>query len=123
MEYVVLGLCAVIVALGVLALLSPTSFARILRASESSIGLWAASASRILTGIVFYLAAPSSRAPEVMESLGILFVAVGLLVPVLGRESLNRTVELFLSAGTWLTRSWGAVAILFGVSVGYGFFP
>ena len=123
MEYVVLAVCAATVALGVVALVSPGSFAAILGVVETPIGPWIASGSRIGVGIVFYLAASSSRAPGVLEFLGILFVATGLLVPVLGRERLRGIVEVFLSAGSWLTRSWGVVAILFGVSVGYAVLP
>ena len=119
MEYVVLGVCAVTVVLGVVAFLSPATFAQVLGILDTSSGMWAASGLRILLGIALYVAAPTSRAPDVLRILGILFVAVGLLIPIRGRKRLGRTVELFLSGGPWVTRSWGVVAILFGVSVGY----
>ncbi len=119
MEYVVLGVCAVTVGLGVVAFLSPATFAQVLGILDTSSGMWAASGIRILLGIALYVAAPTSRAPDVLRILGILFVAVGLLIPIRGRKRLGRTVELFLSGGAWVNRSWGVVAILFGVSVGY----
>ncbi len=123
MEYIVLGVCAATVALGVVALVTPGSFAELLSVLDTSSGLWTASGLRIVLGIALYLAGPNSRAPGVLTLLGILFVAAGLLIPVLGRKRLARTVELFLAGGPWLSRAWGVVAILFGVSVGYAVLP
>lgn len=123
MKYVVLGLCAVTVVLGGIALITPTHFAGIMGALETPSGLWIASALRIVFGIALYAAAPSSHAPKMLRNLGVIFIAAGLLIPILGRRRLARTTELFLSGGPWVIRSWGGVAILFGVSVGYAVLP
>ena len=79
MEYVVLGVCAVTVVLGVVAFLSPATFAQVLGILDTPIGMWAASGMRILFGIALYVAAPTSSAPDVLRILGIVLVAVGLL--------------------------------------------
>ncbi len=123
MSFVCFGLGLSIAAFGMLAIGLPESFAAILRQVQTPAGLYLGAGSRVVLGISLLLSAPSSRAPEILRVLALVFLVAGLAMPFLGLEVFRSTLEFFLSLGPWAARAWGGVAVGFGLSVAYAVAP
>ena len=123
MVFVSLALGLLIAVLGTLAVASPASFAALLREVQSPAGLYSGAAFRVILGISLLVSARGSRAPVTLRVLGVLFLAVGLVMPLRGLDPFRANLELFLSLGDGASRVWGIVALGLGLSLAYAVVP
>jgi hypothetical protein len=112
-----LSLC--VAALGALGVASPPRFLRVIRRFEGRAGLCAAAAFRVMMGGALVLAAPASRAPEVVRVLGLIIIAAGLITPLFGVERLHRILEWWSRRGPVFMRVWAGVALALGLLLAY----
>ncbi len=119
MSLVALALGLWIAILGAWALLSPQSFARILRRFTTTAGFYVGIGSRLLLGASLFLSAPDSNAPEALRFFGVAFFLAGLVMAVLGFGTFRSAGDWFLSLGSWATRAWGVVAIGTGLLIAH----
>ncbi len=119
MSLVALALGLWIAILGALALLSPQSFARILRRFTTTAGFYVGIGSRLLLGASLFLSAPDSNAPEALRLFGVIFVLAGLVMAGLGFGTFRSAGDWFLSLASGATRTWGVVAIGTGLLIAY----
>ena len=119
MTFVALAFSALIVALGVLGLVSPSVSVRVVRRFQTLAGLYFAAALRLVMGVAMFFAAPDSRAPEVLRTLGAIIVVAGLITPFVGTERYAKLVDWWASKGPVLVRGQGAFAIILGVLLAY----
>jgi hypothetical protein len=117
MALLVLVLGLVVAALGVLGIVAPTRLLGIAQRFATPTGLYAATAIRLFVGAAILLAAPSSRAPGALRLLGIAIVAAGLATPLIGLERSRAFVRWWSARGPMLQRAWGALALVFGLSL------
>ena len=108
-----------VAALGVLGVISPPRLLRVIRRFESRAGLYAAAAFRVVLGGALVLAAPASRAPEVVRLLGLIIIAAGLLTPLFGVERLRRILDWWSRRGAAFMRVWAGVALAVGLLLAY----
>lgn len=78
-------------------------------------GLLFGAGFRIVFGIALWFSAPSSSAPLAFRILGVVLVASGLSMPLIGPERLARLMRWFVGLGPAVMRIWGVVAVAFGV--------
>ena len=123
MAFVSFALGLSIAALGILAIAWPESFAALLREAQAPAWLYFGAVTRVALGVSLLLSAPSSRAPETLRVLGLIFLVAGLLMPILGLEFFRSSLQFFLSLDPWAPRAWGCVALGFGLSVVYAVSP
>jgi membrane-bound ClpP family serine protease len=95
----------------------------IVRHFQSPAGIYAAAALRIILGVVLFLAAPTSRAPEVVRILGIIILVAGLITPLFGLERFRRLLDWWSARGPAFMRVWAGFALAFGLLLAYTVVP
>ena len=78
-------------------------------------GLYAIAVLRIVIGLVFVFAAPTSRAPRTLRVLGVIVIIAGLTTPWFGVDRARAVLTWLASAGPLLIRLDAAVGIAIGV--------
>ena len=112
----VIGL--LIVAQGVVGLVAPEFFLRLIQLIQTPPNIYFAAVVRIAFGIVLVLAAPLSRAPFALRILGALIVLGGIMTPYFG----VRLADIILgwwSQGPGIVRVWATAALVLGVFIVY----
>jgi hypothetical protein len=117
----VLSLC--VAALGALGVLSPARLLAFARQFETTAGLYAAAAFRVVMGVALILAAPTSRAPGIIRILGVAVLVAGLLTPAVGLERARRIILWWSQRGPAFMRAWAGAALLFGLLTAYAVAP
>ena len=69
---------------------------------------------RIGFGIVFVLAAPSTRLPGFVWALGLLMIFSGVSLPILGLDRLRKWADWWSEKPESVIRGWSLLAILLG---------
>jgi uncharacterized membrane protein YidH (DUF202 family) len=112
-----------VAALGVLGLASPSKLLRLEEYSRNSPMRYIASAVRLLMGAALFFAAPASRAPGVLRTLGVFIFVAGVITLFFGPERFRRLVEWWSAHGPALARVWAALALVLGVFLAYALVP
>ena len=123
MAYVVLAICALIVALGALGVASPARLFRLLRRYETPGGLYFSAAVRLVLGVALFLVAPTSKAPDLVLVIGIITVAAAVTAPLLGIERIGRLVDWWSARSSIALRAWAAFALAFGLFLVWAVVP
>ncbi len=108
-----------IAALGVLGLISPSKLLRLEERFRKAPARYVASAIRLLLGLALFFAAPVSRAPGVLHTLGVLIFVAGVVTILLGPERFLGLVDWWSKHGPGLARVWAALALVLGASLVY----
>jgi hypothetical protein len=121
-RYAALLVGLLVVAQGVLGLLLPDLFFRLVRAIQAPPILYLAAVVRILFGVILVLASKRSRAPMFLRGLGLLILIGGILTPFFGAQF----AEIVL--GWWsedpsVVRTWAGFALLLGTLIVYANTP
>jgi len=119
MAIVALVLSLFIAALGALGIVSPMGFLSIVRQFQRPAGLYAAAILRVVLGGGLFLAAPTSRLPEVVRTLGIIIFVSGLITPLFGLERFRRLLNWWSARGPAFMRIWAGFALAFGLFLVY----
>jgi len=114
MSFVVAGFSLAILAIGVLGLASPDALMAFVRRWQTPLGIWIAAAFRVTFGVVFWLAAPSSRVPVLLKILGAVSVLSGVALPLLGLSRFEAIVSWWAGRSAVFKRMWAVVALAFG---------
>jgi len=107
-----------IAAAGLVALLAPDALKRTFRGVMSS-GPWLAVASvgRIVLGVAFWLAAPSTRGVVLVRVLGAVMIAAGVAIPLAGRRRLAPFVAWWVERPDRWIRAIAPFAVVLGLLV------
>ncbi len=103
---------ALVLGLGLLALLAPGEFAALLALLQVPPALYLAAAVRAGVGVTYLLAARSSRATIAFYFLGMVMVAGGVAVPIIGQGLARPILDAYERGGTGIVRGWGVAAIV-----------
>lgn len=112
-----------ITALGVFGLVSPSKLLRLEEYSRKPPLRYIASAIRLIMGAVLFFAAPASRAPGVLHTLGVFIFVAGLITLFFGPERFRRLVDWWSAHGPAIARVWAALAVVLGAFLVYAFVP
>ena len=106
-----------ILGIGVAVLLSPAQLKRVLRIFLQKRWWRLAAAIRILIGIVLLIAASETRAPAFVFVVGVLFIAAGASLPLIGSARLERLSNWWLERPDVLFRLWALATVAFGAAL------
>ncbi len=121
MAIAALSIGLLIVAQGVVGLAVPDLFVRIVRTFQEPPVIYAAAVIRFVFGVVLFRAAPSSRTPMMLRSLGLLIALGGLLTPIIGIPFAR--VVLAWWSDPVIVRLWAAAALGLGILIVYSTAP
>jgi hypothetical protein len=82
-----------------------------------------ASANRLLMGAALVFAAPASRSPGVLHTLGVFIFVAGLVTLFFGPKRFRWLVDWWSAHGPAVARIWAALALVLGVYLAYVLFP
>ncbi len=108
-----------VAALGALGVASPARLLDVVRRFQSPMGVYAATAIRVVYGLAIFLAAPASRAPGLLQVLGLVIGVAGLITPLVGLERFRRLIDWWAAHGPAFVRGWAAFALAFGLGVAW----
>ena len=123
MAIAALVLSLFVAALGALGIVSPMGLLSIVRQFQRPAGIYAAAILRVVLGVALFLAAPSSRLPEVVRILGIIIFVSGLITPLFGLERFRRLLNWWSARGPAFMRVWAGFALAFGLLLAYAVVP
>ncbi len=75
---------------------------------------WTASLVRLVLGAILIFAAPECRHPAVVMIIGVITMAAGVAIVLIGERRFDLYVQWWLRRPPGFTRVWSAVAVLFG---------
>jgi hypothetical protein len=119
MAIVAMILSAAVVGMGAIGVVSPARLLEIVRRFQTPSGIYAATGIRLVLGLALFLAAPGSRAPAVLEILGIVTMVAGLITPMFGLERFRRLLEWWSAQSSGFIRAWAACAMALGLFLVY----
>jgi hypothetical protein len=108
-----------IAAIGTLGVASPGQVVAAMERLEPRTRFTVAVGVRLVLGIVLVLAAPDSRFPTALYTLGIIALIVALLFVPMGVERVDSLVRWWLEKPAAFLRSWFVVGIAFGAFLVY----
>ena len=117
MSMVVLIIGLFIAVMGLAAVLSPDWMRRMLDRFLENNWLAAAAIFRLAAGVVFLLAASSTRSPTFIRVLGVFFIIAGVSVPFAGRARIESMARWWLGKKDFVLRGWGLVALVLGAFI------
>lgn len=119
MTLVALVFSLFVAGLGALGFASPSRLLGMVRSFQTPTRLYIAAALRLVLGAALFLAAPASRAPELLRILGVFIVVAGVITPFFGLERFGRLLDWWSAQGPTLVRVWSAFAFAFGLLLAY----
>ena len=119
MTLVALIICLLTSAFGALGIASPSRLLGVVRYFQTPVGLYFAAGIRVLLGVALLFAAPTSRAPGLIFTLGVAIIVIGVITPFFGLERFRRLLDWWSAQGSAFIRGWAVLALLFGLSLAY----
>jgi hypothetical protein len=114
MTFLVVLFSMTMVLIGAYGIASPAGLVLFLRRWQGQLGIWVGTASRVIFGVALWSAAPSSRAPAVLEVLGAISLFSGVALPFIGASRLTKLISWWSERSPTFHRGWSAAAIAVG---------
>ena len=108
---------------GLLGIVAPDAFVKVVRLFQSPPMLYVAAALRIAIGIVLLCAVGGSRVPMFLSIFGVLVVIGGVLTPFVGVQFAHTILGLWSSQGSGLVRVFALVSLALGLLTSYAVSP
>ena len=108
---------AFILLIGAIVLIAPGKMRQMLSALVEKDRFLIAAVFRIVVGVLFLIAAQSTRAPMFVTVVGVIMIMRGVMIPLLGKARLKALVAWFLLKGNSVIRVWGIMAAAFGAAL------
>ncbi len=119
MAVIVSVLGVLVVAIGVMGVVTPRTVIALIQRWQGPGRFWFAVGIRLALGVVFLIVAPDCRAPMVVRAVGGVAIAAALGMLALGRARLDRFIEWWLGRPLTHVRLWATGAIAFGALLVY----
>jgi hypothetical protein len=114
MKWLAILLSLLVAVVGAIGVVSPAALVTIARHFETTTGLFAAAALRILLGAGLFFAAPTSREPGFVRALGVFVFLVGLVTPFLGTERVRELIDWWSGLDPLVMRALPSFTLLIG---------
>lgn len=112
---VIVGLVGVVIGvIGGLVILAPLQLRNVLSHVTEIRWLWVIAITRVICGAGLLYAAAATCSPELVSVFGVILVADGIMVPILGPPGIRRMVDWWLRISDMWVRLWGVVATAIG---------
>jgi len=112
---VIVGLAILLFSISIF--ISPATLKRLLQIFMERHWWQYAMAIRIVTGILFLVAAPDTHAPTVVRILGITFILAGAALPIMGPARIERLIHWWLARPESTLRLWAIAVTGFGMLI------
>ena len=109
----------IIVGMGLTGIVCPDCLVRIGRYSFTPAGIYVVALLRVAIGLVFFLAAPASRAPKTLRILGIVVCVAGVVTAFITIERAQAFLDWWTANGTTFVRFGAGMAIVLGSFIAY----
>ena len=113
----------VIVLIGAWGVLAPARITDLVNRFDSKTGMWFASIIRLVLGVALWFAAPQSRAPVLLQVLGIIAVVAAVVIPLMGAERFKGLMEWWGKLSLGAQRLWSVFAVGFGAVILWALLP
>lgn len=114
---------ALIVFQGVIGMIWPDLFLGLVREFQYPPVIYIAAIVRVAFGLVLCFAAPASRAPTLLQVLGVFIVAGGLVTPYFGIYFAHLILGWWSDGGGVMVRGWATFAIVLGSFIAWAAWP
>lgn len=114
---------ALIVFQGVIGMIRPELFLGLVREFQYPPVIYIAAIVRIAFGLVLCFAAPASRAPALLQVLGVFIAAGGLVTPYFGIYFAHLILGWWSDGGGVMVRGWATFAIVLGSFIAWAAWP
>jgi uncharacterized protein YjeT (DUF2065 family) len=115
MQHVVSAVGILIVLAGLAILVVPGKWKKVFLSLAQGKFLYFAAAFRIIVGVLFILAAETTRTPMAVKVIGALIIVAGVMIPIVGPKKLALFIQLMLARKDSTLRLFGVVAGAIGV--------
>ena len=105
--------------IGVAVVVSPAVLRGMLHQFLEARWVYWVSGARVLLGSILVVAASSTGFPGFVRALGVILIAAGVTIPLLGEELVNGIAEWWLRQSDGMLRGWGTLAAVLGAVVGW----
>ena len=112
-----------IAALGVFGLMAPDRLVGFIRSGQTTSGLYFATALRLVLGVALFSASSSSKAPGLLQIVGIVFIFAGLATPFFGIERFRAVLDRLSTLGFGFIRAWACYLLVLGLLLVYAVVP
>lgn len=123
MKRLALAVGLLISAAGVVVSVVPAAVIRLAQHAITPLELYASAITRVGIGVLFIVAAPTSRLPRLLGVFGMIAVMAGLVTPVLGAARAQTIADWVSHQGLGLVRSFGLFALAIGAAIVYACGP
>ena len=123
MHFIAMAFGLFVAILGALGVASPTTLLGLLQRLQSKRGLYGIAAIRLAFGVVYFIVAPETRAPQLIRAFGVIVVISGIITPFFGVTRFKRLTDWWIGVGSGFTRAWCGVVIALGLSLAYAVAP
>lgn len=114
---------ALMLLIGVWGVLAPARLSAFVGQFASKGGLWVAVVIRIVLGLALWFAASASRAPLLLEILGVLALVAAAVLPFIGQERFERLIAWWTNLSASAKRFNALFAVAFGAAVLWALLP
>lgn len=123
LAYAAFVIGVLIVFQGVLGMLRPHLFLDLVREFQYPPVIYIAAMVRVTFGLVLCFASPESRAPTLLQVLGVFIVAGGLLTPYFGIYFAHLILGWWSDGGGAMVRGWAGFALVLGGFIAWAATP
>ncbi len=123
MKYPAWLVAAFILVAGLADIAAPDSVLGLRTFIATQSGLLAVSVIRVVIGVVLIMAAPSTRAPKLLQVAGAVLLGAGLATPLFGVERTKAVLDWEAMQGTPLIRALGVLVIAIGATLAFALTP
>jgi len=109
--------------IGVWGVLAPGRVTELVSRFGSAGGLWFAAAVRLVFGLGLWFAAPASRAPLLLQVLGVIALIAALVLPFLGVDRFKSLIEWWTKLSPTAVRLNCLLAVAVGAAVLWALLP
>ena len=114
-----MALGLIVAAIGVLGVAVPSVLLEFGRSLQTTNALYSVAAVRVMFGAILLWVAPVSRTPKILRVLGVSIIIAGVFTPFFGVERSRAIFDWWSTQGSFFTRAWAIVAVVFGLFIVY----
>jgi len=103
----------------ILIILAPTKLKRIIKNFLDKDWMIFAVIIRIILGAIFILFADQTRYPGFIYWFGIVILLVAIILPIIGKDKINKFIKFWLDFPTYITFIWAIIGFLLGLFIMY----
>ena len=100
--------------IGLFGLLSPAEVSSFVSRFSTKSGFWTAVALRLVFGVALWRAAPASRAPAVLQALGVMSAMSAVALPLIGFRRFQAILSWWSRQPAAVVRAWSIAAVVMG---------